>query len=364
VFVALPALAGLFFENGGAIMTDALLLALGCLFLYWSVKWPWQWYRCAQAKVFIDFDPNNCLQDDDNVLVDQSPTRATDADDAEGKEIDPVVSSVPVLLPRARREQNSKQLAGESLQRYELVALASCFLLPIAVACLMHGIRPYLSRPSGGLVSNSNLTLFVLAAEVRPFLHIFKLIEARTWHLQTVVMDLERNDDPQSPVQLSQVPEIIGRLQLLEGQLVEWTTSINKGKHPEKVSAENAESIVATAMQSIQPQLDALNRAVRRYEKRATMQSVIMDSRLRDLDTRVNDALSLAAAASRLGHHPGILTRGFEAMNSTVSSFAHAVYSLSILPWKLWTRMTVFLLSPRQKPKTRTKREDRGRKTL
>jgi hypothetical protein len=41
IFVALPAFAGLFFENGSAVMTDVLMLGLGCLFLYWSVKWPW-----------------------------------------------------------------------------------------------------------------------------------------------------------------------------------------------------------------------------------------------------------------------------------------------------------------------------------
>lgn len=41
LFVALPAFAGMFFENGSAVMTDMLMLGLGCLFLYWSVKWPW-----------------------------------------------------------------------------------------------------------------------------------------------------------------------------------------------------------------------------------------------------------------------------------------------------------------------------------
>src|ERR1700753_2257832 len=55
-FVALPAVAGLIFENGSAVMTDILLLSLGCLFLYWSVKWPWQWYRAAQVRVYVDYE--------------------------------------------------------------------------------------------------------------------------------------------------------------------------------------------------------------------------------------------------------------------------------------------------------------------
>jgi hypothetical protein len=52
---------------------------------------------------------------------------------------------------------------------------------------------------------------------------------------------------------------------------------------------------------TLQPDLDALNRAVRRYEKRATMQTMQTESRLVDLEIRLNDALSLAAAAAASG---------------------------------------------------------------
>lgn len=48
IFVALPAIAGMFFENGSAVVTDMLMLGLGCLFLYWSVKWPW--YDLAKLR--------------------------------------------------------------------------------------------------------------------------------------------------------------------------------------------------------------------------------------------------------------------------------------------------------------------------
>lgn len=40
-FAFLPALAGLFFTNGSAFVTDMLLLALAALFLNWSVRLPW-----------------------------------------------------------------------------------------------------------------------------------------------------------------------------------------------------------------------------------------------------------------------------------------------------------------------------------
>ena len=41
VLALLPAFGGLFFENGGALVTDLTLLGLAAVFLNWSVKLPW-----------------------------------------------------------------------------------------------------------------------------------------------------------------------------------------------------------------------------------------------------------------------------------------------------------------------------------
>ena len=38
----LPAVGGLLFQNGGAIVTDVTLLFLAAVFLNWSVRLPWQ----------------------------------------------------------------------------------------------------------------------------------------------------------------------------------------------------------------------------------------------------------------------------------------------------------------------------------
>lgn len=37
----LPAIAGIFFQNGGAVVTDITLLVLAAIFLNWSVRLPW-----------------------------------------------------------------------------------------------------------------------------------------------------------------------------------------------------------------------------------------------------------------------------------------------------------------------------------
>lgn len=41
VFALLPAIGGLMFQNGGAVVSDVLLLGLAAVFLNWSVRLPW-----------------------------------------------------------------------------------------------------------------------------------------------------------------------------------------------------------------------------------------------------------------------------------------------------------------------------------
>ena len=44
VFAILPAIGGLLFQNGSAVVTDVLLLGLGSMFLNWCVRSPWYDY--------------------------------------------------------------------------------------------------------------------------------------------------------------------------------------------------------------------------------------------------------------------------------------------------------------------------------
>ncbi|OAF62866.1 hypothetical protein VC83_00608 [Pseudogymnoascus destructans] len=47
-FALLPALGGLMFKDGSRFVSDVLLLGLAAVFLNWSVRLPWDWYRSAQ----------------------------------------------------------------------------------------------------------------------------------------------------------------------------------------------------------------------------------------------------------------------------------------------------------------------------
>jgi len=358
----------LFFENGGAVTTDILLLSLGCVFLYWSVKWPWQWYHAAQGKIYVDYDPEY-LENDEDVAAVGSP--ALDEDDLIEENTVPAEATREGMTQQtfSNAQQRKQSQASQTLRSFELMALAWCFIMPMAVAWLLHNLRPYLSRPSGGLVSNSNLTLFVLAAEIRPVFHVFKLIDHRTAHLQKIVAApvVEEN-----PINDELVSQILQRLEAAESRLANTTAGSERPRETYSsdksgvssptliVSSSTAATAAAlvtagSATQTFQPQLDALNRAMRRYEKRASMQSVILDARLRDLDNRVGDALSLAAAASRMSQKQGLTSWVFDAINRLIANVLQTMYALAILPWKMTQRIYVFLLGPRRKKRTKSK---------
>jgi hypothetical protein len=329
VFVALPAIAGLIFENGSSVMTDILLLGLGCLFLYWSVKWPWQYYHGSQARLFAEeLDEWN----DEDFAVDDDIMQDPDMDSG---------SREPPLDKMKQR----KEAAASTLRTHELFAMSLCFLSPVGVAYLLHAIHPYLTRTSGGMVSNSNLTLFVLAAEMRPVLHLCKLIESRTMHLQKLVT-LTPEDEP---LDKNKMELFARRLAELDETVksASWENKENGNGKPRKNV--DSDAIIAATKQALQPQIDALNRAVRRYEKKATIQSMATDAKLRDLELRLNDALTLAAAATRLSQRPSIISYVFESLGKAVSDLTRSVYGLFALPWRLAMSLYHFLFGPRKR---------------
>lgn len=188
--------------------------------------------------------------------------------------------------------------AQKELQYHELLALLACFLFPAAGAWLLHAIRSQLSRPSEGLVSNYNLTVFLLASEIRPLSHLVKLIQARTLHLQHVVSSNIVNDNR---VDGGKILDIAKRLEELEAHVAD---AADRGEDniegsPERLAAQTVAQAASDMRKTIQPELDALNRAVRRYEKRTTISALQTEARLQELESRLEDVVVLAAAAQR-----------------------------------------------------------------
>ena len=226
---------------------------------------------------------------------DESALSMSQATLDEVPEDSPPPAHKPARKPRRRRPAHAESAAKE-LYRHELLALLSCFIAPVLAAYLLHTLRDQLSRPSEGLVSNYNLTIFLLASELRPMAHLVKLVQARTLHLQRIV-----NSNPYATTDASSLEPkaLLHRLEELEAR--------SRAESPGNATADTnlSSKLTADVRRAIQPDLDALTRAVRRYEKRATLQAFQTETKLLDLEARLSDAVSLAAAAASKNENSG-----------------------------------------------------------
>jgi hypothetical protein len=189
VFAILPAIGGLLFQNGSAVVTDVLLLALASVFLHWCVMAPWyvtmhvvclsllssvqncqeqcvadgefrDWYHAAQRSQYL---PNDASWTDTIPEEDERSEGTLDdahPDSAEVKDSDKTSLDKELPEPRPQNKLTAAQEAAQrELGREEVFALIGCFVSPLLGAYLLHTIRSQLTRPSEGLVSNFTLTI-------------------------------------------------------------------------------------------------------------------------------------------------------------------------------------------------------------
>lgn len=308
----LPAIAGVLFRDGSAFVTDVTLLGLAAIFLNWSVRLPWygpllyicmkrckpltnqprDWYRSAQAihREESGYETNGDVLESDLDEIDEATEWHGDS-------------------KRAQPASTAASAASSELRFHELVALTACFIFPVIGTWVLHAIRSGLSRPSEGLVSNYNLTIFLLASEIRPFAHLLKLVQARTLHLQRIVATSSSEDET---IDATKFQDVSKRLEELEAHVAEAaaarlalssTTNKPDSDHPQSPDdrTDDAASLIAQTITEtrrvMQPEIEALNRAVRRYEKRTAVCTMHTDTRLQQLEAQTRDALALAAAA-------------------------------------------------------------------
>lgn len=303
-FAILPAVGGLLFKNGSAFVTDVLLLGLAAIFMNWSIRLPWDWYHAAQMQRRVGsgegLDTMPGLDEDDLAVEtgssgNNSPKHESNGDALPNGEEDPL-------------EHTRKEEAAAELRRLEVLALISTFLFPILAAYLIHIIRGQLSTSSTGLVSDFNLCIFLLAALIRPSRHLIRLITARTLHLQRTVTGLS---DPFSPS--TSGPSLAARIADLEAKLSAHTL-LPPNQAPSFANKNDVNDLFVELRKRYEPRFDALDRAMRRYEKRSTTLALQVDQRLAQIDTVVQDTLSLAAQAARQSQR-GYVARMLEGMS-------------------------------------------------
>lgn len=252
---------------------------------------------------------------------------------------------------------------------HELVALASCFIFPMIGTWLLHAIRSKLSRPSEGLVSNYNLTIFLLASEIRPFAHLLKMVQARTLHLQRIVAASADDEEKLDP---KKIKDLAKRLEELEAHVAESAASrLSSESSTRPQDQDQLQTLISQATAEIrkgfQPEIDALNRAVRRYEKRTALTSFQTESKFQALETQVLDAIALAAAVQRSStRRPWSALSGlFNSIYAIILLPVQVFMSLASLPFQISTRCLQYckdnLLSkpPRRSTKGKVPRDGR-----
>jgi hypothetical protein len=246
-------------------------------------------------------------------------------------------SNSPPTTPKCEQESSHSRNRSAKHQQetltelyiHEVTALISCFLCPMLGAYLLHAIRAQLSRPSEGLVSNYNLTIFLLAAEIKPLSHLMTLVQSRTLHLQRIV---NKNPYRHETVRPAQFEDLAQRLASLES--VKEAADIAQSGSGHMLNKDDG-AAVKEVRDAIQPDLDALNRAVRRYEKKANLLAMQVESRLATLDSRVGDAISLAAAAEKNSSSKGgVVSWIFDFTTTAIMLPYYGVMSLISLPYK------------------------------
>lgn len=142
----------------------------------------------------------------------------------------PGKSAQPQSSPRPRSnagigdiqgKDEDQEEAAQNLRTHETLAFVSTFVFPALGAYILHVIRGQLSRPSTGLVSDYNLSIFLLAAEIRPVRQLIRLTTNRTLHLQRVASGVESRTAGKGKPQI----EFESRLEALEAKVGEQEPS-------------------------------------------------------------------------------------------------------------------------------------------
>lgn len=240
-------------------------------------------------------------------------------------------TAATATTPPDKQDAPAAYDAFNELRMHEVTALALCFLGPLLGSYILHIIRSQLSTLGDQLISNLNLTLFVLGAEIRPLRHGMKMAEARTLYLQRIVKEdpyISTKDKDQD----SFLNELRNRLDELETSCAEKFSDEgfgNPGKQPDNSEA------VKRLQSSTQSQIDALNRAVRRYEKRETTHTMQTESRLQELESRLKETISLAAAAANMSQKPGLMLIALDWTTSLLAVPLQVAYTTCVLPFQV-----------------------------
>lgn len=289
------------------------------------------WYHSAQeVRLQHEADVEVIIEEDSDIEsnTEQKPSSPS-LDDVPEEESGDSISRASINPPDLNAQQ---QAALKELYKYEKLALLACFMFPLLSAYLLHAIRSQLSRPSEGLVSDYNLTIFAMASELRVFSHLFRLLQSRTLHLQRIV-HANPYKSTETGGDTKQLDDLLERIAKLEDRNTTGQISPDRDQSDPATRLKQTATITKDVRSALQPELDALNRAVRRYEKKTGTLQYQTESRLSAIESRLSDAIALAAAAAKnSASHRNVLTWALEHVFRIVIFPFDALLHVLLLP--------------------------------
>jgi hypothetical protein len=338
----------LLFNNGSAFVTDVLLLGFAALFMNWSIRIPRDWYYAAQATL-RDIEPDMASfsegldgEDSLNGSFEDLPKEEAEAEDNNDDDT-------------ARPNVAARKHASIELRKQELFALFATFTFPGLAAYLLHVIRAQLSRPSTGLISDYNLCIFLLAAEFWPCRQVARLVSARTLHLQRTVAELDDVND--SPMDKESMASLTVRIAELEARVADQSLLAPNMSMAQKADVTD---LATEIRKRYEPRLEGLERAVRRYEKRSTTLAMVTEQRLQNLEGRMQDALSLAAAAAHHSQERNVASKTLSALTNMAVVPVKLMVSFCLWPLRvledLYSKFKNMLFGPKPRRSERSEK--------
>ncbi|KAI7873529.1 uncharacterized protein EV154DRAFT_430746 [Mucor mucedo] len=216
------------------------------LILYYVYKWmtvPWAYYESARTRRVIHHQSSTEMK--------QAGLANTKQDDAYSK--------------RMQAEHSKRKLITAELRRHELAGLIWVTVSPAIAGYTLQYSR-YLLSNVDKYISAFNVTVFILAASIKPVSHIMALLQERTLFLQSEAIVTD-----------TQVQVLQTRLDTLEKELFGLRKAFVTKKDLGQVTEE------------INPTLHQLAKALKRFEKRDISLRSWTEEQFTALDLKVRE---------------------------------------------------------------------------
>ncbi|CEP07012.1 hypothetical protein [Parasitella parasitica] len=236
IILAIIPTLGAFVAGSAEVWSDFIMILL---ILYYVYKWitvPWSYYESARSRRMIHQYAAHHQQQ-------------------------------PQFADSKRKEFAMKRKASveEELRRHELIGLAWVIMSPAIAGYTLQYSRYFLSNYDK-YMSTFNVTVFVLAATLKPLVHVMALLRERTLFLQSEMQ-----------VDETEIEMLQKKIELMEDEM----DGLRKAFATKRDLGQVA--------QGITPSIQQLTKAMKRFEKKETSLRSWSEERFTEIDQKVQD---------------------------------------------------------------------------